>query len=116
MNKVLGLCIAMSASLVAQTSETIAFRAILSPANEVPAITGLAASGMGTVLLHVVRDSSGKIVSASTDFNTTYQFPGEVTFTGMHIHKGNAGDNGPVTINSTIGGANTVNDATGRGS
>ena len=107
----------MSMGLVAQTAETIAFRAILSPANEVPAITGLAASGMGTVLLHVVRDSSGKVVSASTDFNASYQFPGEITFTGMHIHKGNAGENGPVTISSTIGGgAASVNDPTGRGS
>jgi uncharacterized protein (TIGR03437 family) len=106
--------IAFSAGLVAQTAETIAFRAILSPANEVPAIT-LGASGAGTVLLHVVRDSSGKVISATTDFTATYQFPGEVTFTGMHIHKGVAGENGPVTINSGISGTATVPDPTGRG-
>ena len=116
MKKVFGLWIAMSMGLMAQTAETIAFRAVLSPANEVPAITGLAVSGMGTILLHVVRDSSGKVISASTDFNASYVYPGEVTFTGMHIHKGNAGENGPVTINSTIGsGAAAVNDPTGRG-
>ncbi len=103
----------MSVGLVAQTAETIAFRAVLSPANEVPAVTGLAVSGMGTVLLHVVRDSSGKIVSASTDFNTSYSYPGDVTFTGMHVHKGNAGENGPVTINSNTA---SVDDPAGRGS
>lgn len=116
MKKVFGLWIAMAMGLVGQTAETIAFRAVLSPANEVPAVTGLAVSGMGTVFLHVVRDSSGKVISASTDFNTRYQYPGDVTFTGMHIHKGNAGENGPVTINSTIGGgAASVNDPSGSG-
>jgi uncharacterized protein (TIGR03437 family) len=114
MRKVLGLLLALTGGLFAQSSETIVFRAVLSPANEVPAIA-INASGMGTILLHVVRDASGKVVSASTDFNTNYQFPGEVTITGMHIHKGVAGENGSVTINSNISAAAPVADPTGKG-
>ena len=68
-------------------SETIVFRAILSPADEVPAIA-INASGMGTVLLHVVRDASGNIVSASTDFNASYQFPGLADAAGLDTVNG----------------------------
>jgi uncharacterized protein (TIGR03437 family) len=95
-----------------QSAETIPFRAILSPQNEVPAVN-ISASGMATVWLHVVRDAQGHVVSASTDFDVSYRFPTEVTFTGMHIHRGRAGENGPVTIDSGIRAADAVraNDA-----
>jgi uncharacterized protein (TIGR03437 family) len=100
----------------AQTVETIPFRAVLSPANEVPAITDLSASGAGTIWLHVVRDAGGQIVSGSVDFNVDYSFPGEVTLTGMHIHSGAAGVNGPVTISSGLTAPGTVSSPEGRGS
>src|SRR5919112_6305376 len=83
--------------LAAQTSETIPFRAVLLPSNEVPPIN-INASGAATIWLHVVRDAQGRVISASTDFNVSYQFPGEVRITGLHIHRGRAGDNGPVLI------------------
>src|SRR5512146_71424 len=105
----------LSACLFAQTVESVPFRAVLSPANEVPAITGLNASGVGTVWAHVVRDASGQIVSGSVDFSTDFSFPGEVTITGMHIHPGAAGVNGPVTISSGVSGNATVASPDGRG-
>lgn len=83
----------------AQTVETIPFRAILSSNNEVPAISGLNATGAATILLHVVRDATGKVVSGSVDFsNVSYRFPAAVTIVASHIHKGTAADNGPVVI------------------
>ncbi|MBC7924825.1 MAG: CHRD domain-containing protein, partial [Bryobacteraceae bacterium] len=90
-----------------QTSETIPFRAVLLPQNEVPAVN-IAASGNATIWLHVVRDAQGRVVSASTDFDTTYRFPSDFQFTGMHIHRGRAGENGPVTIDSGIRAAEPV--------
>ena len=96
------LALLTAAAALAQTVETIPFRAILSPANEVPAITNLDASGMGTVWLHIVRDSTGKIVSGSADFQVNYRFPTPVNITGMHVHRGAAGINGPVTIDSSL--------------
>src|SRR4030088_1144578 len=98
MRKVLGAMMLLTGAAFAQTAETIPFRAVLLPGNEVPAVT-VAAAGAGTVWLHVVRDASGKVVSASTDFNTSVSFPTAVTITGMHIHKGVAGVSGPITIN-----------------
>lgn len=111
----LALLLTLSASfLAAQTSETIPFRAVLLPSNEVPAIN-INASGAATIWLHVVRDAQGRVVTASTDFNVTYQFPGEIRITGLHIHRGRAGENGPVTIDSGIRGAEPVVDTAGRG-
>ncbi|MBM3811272.1 MAG: CHRD domain-containing protein [Acidimicrobiia bacterium] len=98
-----------------QTAETRVFRAILSPANEVPPITGLNASGTATVWAHVIRNAAGQIVSGSVDFHVNYSFPGEVSFTGLHIHNGPAGVNAGVTINSGILGASPIVDSTGRG-
>jgi uncharacterized protein (TIGR03437 family) len=96
------LALLTSAAAFAQTVETIPFRAVLSPANEVPAITNLEATGVGTVWLHIVRDASGRIVSGSADFKVDYRFPGPINITGMHIHRGAAGTNGPVTIDSGL--------------
>ncbi|MFN9296281.1 MAG: CHRD domain-containing protein [Acidobacteriota bacterium] len=115
LTKFVSLALLASFSLLAQSAESIPFRLNMSPQNEVPAVTGLDATGFGTVWLHVLRDSSGRITSGTVDFNVRYQFPGEVTFTGLHIHRGNAGANGPVLIDSRITAGNPVVDASGRG-
>lgn len=92
--------------LTAATS--IPFRAILSSANEVPA-ANINATGAATLWVHVIRDANGQIVSGSVDFNVRYAFPaGETTFTGLHIHRGPAGVNGGVTVNSGISSAAPV--------
>ena len=116
---VLGLALLLGAgavtSVVAQTVESIPFRMNMSPANEVPAINDPAINGFGTVWVRVVRDAAGKVVSGTVDFGVRYQFAGPITITGLHIHKGDAGSNGPVLIDTRINGANPVVDEVGRG-
>ncbi len=78
----------------------------LSPANEVPAITGLGASGFAAVTTIVGRDIAGAVASAEAIFDVTYTgFPADTNFTGLHVHTGAAGINGPVTVNSTLAGS-----------
>ncbi|MBM3759867.1 MAG: CHRD domain-containing protein [Acidobacteria bacterium] len=111
------LCAAVSLvpSALAQSVESIPFRLNMSPANEVPAVEGLNATGFATVWAHVVRNAAGRVMSGTVDFTLRYQFPGEVTFTGLHIHRGNAGTNGPVVIDTRITAASPIVEASGRG-
>ena len=116
MKKVLGLLSLLVTSVFAQRAETIAFIAPMSPASEVPAIN-IQASGTGVMWFHVMRDASGEVASASVDFVVHYNMPTAVTFTGLHIHDGAAGINGPVVINTGIaaGAASVVANENGRG-
>jgi uncharacterized protein (TIGR03437 family) len=77
---------------------------LMSPANEVPAIAGLDASAVGTVIATVTRDADGAISSAEVLFDLNYRFADSsaVTLTGLHIHPGPAGMNGPVVLNSGL--------------
>ncbi|MFN3325460.1 MAG: CHRD domain-containing protein [Bryobacteraceae bacterium] len=106
MNRLLAtLVLSLScAGLSAQTVESIPFRVVLSPLNEVPPLTGLDASGSGTLWAHVVRQANGRITSASFDFKIKHNFAEEVRITGLHVHRGAAGVNGPVVIDSGIAG------------
>lgn len=99
----------------AQFAESIPFRIDMSPRNEVPAITDLNATGFGTVWVHVQRDGEGKITSGTVDFTVRHRFPGAVAFTGLHIHRGRAGANGPVVIDTGITGATAVESESGVG-
>ena len=116
MKKVLGLLSLLVTSVFAQRAETIAFIAPMSPASEVPALN-IQASGTGVMWFHVMRDASGEVASASVDFVVHYNMPTAVTFTGLHIHDGAAGINGPVVINTGIaaGAASVVANENGRG-
>jgi hypothetical protein len=116
MQKLFGLTLLGVSLACAQIAETRYFRAILSPANEVPPITGLNASGAATVQVHVVRDAAGAITSGSVDFFVNYTFPAAITLTGLHIHSGPAGVNAPVTISSGLAGTDPIVSETGRGS
>ena len=93
----------------------LSLRPYLSPANEVPAITGLDAEAAALVVIQVERNSAGAITSGSVTFDVDYRFPGSVTITGLHLHKAAAGVNGPVVIDSGIGSATSVTDTDGRG-
>ena len=112
--KTLGCVLLGALGLVAQTTESIPFRAELSPLNEIPIIENVAASGKATVWMHVVRNAKGDITSAAVDFTARYAFPGPVTVTGFHIHRGTAAVNGPVVIDSGVRGADATEDATGK--
>lgn len=101
-----------SSAAHAQTLQSIPFRANLSAANEVPPLE-LAATGSATVWIHAVRNSSGTITEAVVDFVVNYSFPGPITLSGLHVHQGIRGQNGPVVLNSGIGAGQTE-DATGK--
>lgn len=85
------------------------------PSNEIPAIS-IDARGSATIRAHVMRNAQGEVVSGTVDFIVNHQMPGAAEFTGLHIHRGDASVNGPVVINTGIGGANgNVPSETGRG-
>ncbi|MGH9720647.1 MAG: CHRD domain-containing protein, partial [Bryobacteraceae bacterium] len=109
----LTLC-ALVPGLDAQTAETVVFRARMLPSNENPPID-INASGNAIMRAHVVRNAAGEVISGTVDFNVIYTFPGDITFTGLHIHDGVAGINGPVMINTGLSGANTIRSETGQG-
>jgi uncharacterized protein (TIGR03437 family) len=110
----LALC-AFGASVFAQSAETAVFVAALSPDNEVPAITGYAATGTAVLYAHAMRNAQGQIVSGSVDFVVYHNFPDTPTVTGLHVHNGVAGVNAGVVINTGITGANSLTVATARG-
>jgi hypothetical protein len=84
----------------------------LEPKQEVPRITGLKAVARGNLTLDVTRDSSGAITSGEVVFYVNYDFPGAVTITGLHVHQGAKGANGPIIVDS---GVTTFADADGDG-
>jgi len=96
--------------------EMFVMRAILDPANEVPAITGLDASGSGSVFIRAVRNAQGVITAATVSFDVSYSFPGPVNLTGLHIHRAPAGTNGGIVLrgDGPSGSDPEVNE-TGRG-
>jgi uncharacterized protein (TIGR03437 family) len=75
--------LALASSLRAQTAQTAPFRAVMASAS--------GDSGVTDLLLHVVKDSSGNILSGSIDFNLAYRFPNNEVVTGMGISGGPAG-------------------------
>jgi hypothetical protein len=93
----------------------LSLRPYMSPANEVPAITGLDAEGAALVVIQVERDAAGNANSGSVTFDVAYRFPGNVTITGLHLHKAAAGANGSVVIDSGISSTTTITDPDGRG-
>src|SRR5258708_24762795 len=69
------IMIICASALLADTAETVYFRGKMSPENENPAVP-IKGSASATLIAHIVRDSSGKIVSRSVDFYIVYVFPG----------------------------------------
>lgn len=83
------------------------FQGVMSPGNENPP-TPNNSRGYATMRAHVVRDESGAIISGSVQFVVDYTLPAATNVTGLHIHNGIAGANGPVTINTGVGGATAI--------
>ena len=99
---------------ISASAETVSTSLILSPLNENPPITGLAAQGGFQITVNVTRDSSGAITGGTVRFLGNAIFPGAATVTGLHIHEGAAGANGPVVIDTGLTGTNTVSLPTGK--
>jgi len=95
-----------------QNAAVTVFDLKLEPKQEVPRITGLRAVARGNVTLDVTRDSSGAITSGEVVFYVNYDFPGPVLITGLHVHQGAKGVNGPIVVNS---GVASFADADGEG-
>src|SRR5262249_6727337 len=95
-----------STALFAQTAETRFFRAVMLASKEVPAIsvTNANASGVADILAHVVRDSSGQIISGSVQFLVRPNLATDNMATGLHIHSGGPTVAGPVVIGTSLSG------------
>ncbi|MCC6590908.1 MAG: CHRD domain-containing protein [Bryobacterales bacterium] len=76
--------------------------ALMQPENEVPPIRDLAASAVGAATLLTTRGTNNALTSAVVEFDVQYSFPRQTTITGLHIHKGEPGANGPVVLPSGI--------------
>jgi len=91
---------------------TAIFREHLTPRQVVPPVNGLRAEAKGNVTLDLTRDASGNVTGGNVVFYVNYAFPGSVTLTGLALHQGAKGANGPVVLDAAIG---TLTDADGRG-
>src|SRR5207249_2506618 len=96
------------------SAETLTATVALSSANEVPPASP-SATGVTTLTVVVNRDSAGNIIGGTVNFLTTFNFPGSVVVTGHHIHEGLPTVNGPVRIDTGLGGSNTATFSTGSG-
>lgn len=106
--RLIAMVVLFTATLVADTVRTSAFFADMSTANEVPPATGVTASAKALIGLHLRYDSAGNIVSGVVEFDVDYSFADPVTITGLHIHPGAAGVNGPVVIGTDISSSNSL--------
>lgn len=93
-------------------SATPVFKLRLKPSQEVPPVKGLRADAVGSVTFDLERSTAGAITSGEVVFYVNYAFPGAVTITGLHVHQGAKGANGPVVIDS---GVTSFTDADGQG-
>jgi hypothetical protein len=99
------------------TGAQAVFTAVLNPANENPPITNAEGGGTGAAQISftVTRDSSNNVTGGSAVM--TFQlgaFP-STTVVGAHIHRGVAGVNGPVIVNTGLSGVNPFPLTTGTG-
>ena len=100
---------------ISANAEIVSTGLILSPANEVPPVTGLNAQGGFQITVNVTRDAGGNITSGTVRFLGNAIFPGAVSIVGLHIHEAAATVNGPVVINTGITGGSPVMFAGGSG-
>ena len=85
-----------------KSSATPVFKLRLKPSQEVPRIRDLRANAVGHVTFDLER-SGGAITSGEVIFYFNYWFAGgAVTITGLHVHQGAKGTNGPVLISSGV--------------
>ena len=97
--------LALTSSLSAQTAQTTLFRAVMTSAG--------GDSGVVDLVVHVVKDSSGNVLSGSVDFNLAYQFPNDEAVTGLGI--ANTGSGTTFLLATNITAASPVQATAGSG-
>ncbi len=91
------LCLALLAAAArAQSADTTLFRAVLLPANEVPAINN-GGRAVADIQASVMRDSGGQIVSGSLDVLLRTTLVAANTATGLNFHNAAAGQTAPAS-------------------
>jgi hypothetical protein len=99
------------------TGAQAVFVAQLNPASENPAIANAEGGGTGAaqISMTVTRDSSNNVTGGSAVM--TFQLGGfpSTTVVGAHIHRGAAGVNGPVIVNTGLSGVNSFPLTSGTG-
>ena len=108
--------VACGKSSTEPTSVNPVFTAALSPANEVPPVTGPESTGSGTatITFNVTRDAAGNITSGTVTFQANLTgFPAGTPLNVAHIHTGAAGVNGAVLINTTLAAGEVTASAAG---
>src|SRR5436853_1656884 len=108
------IALAIFALAAPVSAETLTATVALSSAGEVPPT---ASNGVGTTTLTVTvnRDGAGNIIGGTVNFLTTFNFPVGIVANGHHIHEGGPTINGPVRIDTGLGGGNTAAFSTGSG-
>ena len=92
-------------------AETLTATVPLTPGAEVTPMPPAPANATGytNLTVEVNRDGAGNIVGGVVTFQTFFNFPpGPITITGNHIHEQSATANGPIVINPSLSGAQTV--------
>ena len=87
------------------SDETVTFLAQLSPASEIPPVTGAEARGSGTarIVFRLDRDNASVITNADADFQVTLAgFPPNTALTMAHIHDGSISDVGDIVVNPNL--------------
>ncbi|MFN7925431.1 MAG: CHRD domain-containing protein [Bryobacteraceae bacterium] len=111
----LAFCILALGSSFAFAQETVSstvLTGLLSPTKENPSVQNKS-KGVVAVEFLTRRDAAGTLLSAKVDFRLDFNLADATNFTAAHIHKADAGVNGPVVLDT--GHRGTVAAAAGSG-
>jgi len=101
--------LAFASSVQAQT-QTLSVNVPLSPANEVPPVTGPAdATGTAAITVTANLDNAGVITGGSVRFlvNATFPTP-QGNVTGLHIHQAPVGSAGSIVVGTDVSNASGI--------
>lgn len=110
---ILALALALSISTVVSAQVTTStLTTELTPSAENPPVN-TDASGTAVVAIHQIRGADGALTGAIVDFRIMWAVGQAETLRAMHIHRGVAGSNGPVVIDSVFGSPVEVSAGSG---
>ena len=100
-----------------RSTEKLNFQVTMLPANEVPPVAGLTATGPSSVSIYVLRNPDGSVAAGTVLFDVNFiGFPAPTTFTGLHIHNAGPGATAGVIFPAGLdAAANKVVSDTGTG-